>query len=201
MEWDVELEPDLFGNKQPLPSAGFAQHRSYFGLVPPPRMAQDLENDARRWAREVRARRITSADRLHVSLNGISEGEPMAPDLLEDALEIGNAIHRARFEIIFDVLQTWDKNKQRNFPTVLCCSTASRGALELYEVLRREMRRYGIKSPSSFNPHITLFYGDGRVRTRRISRPVRLRVDAFWLIHSVVGTGRLEHLARWPLGL
>lgn len=201
MEWDAELEPDLFGYKQPLSSTGFAQHRSYFGLVPPPRIAQELENEARRWAREARARRVTPADRFHVSLNGISEGEPMVPELLEDALEIGSAIRRARFEIIFDVLQTWDNNKRRNFPTVLCCSAASRGAQELYEVLRREMRRYGIKSPSSFNPHITLFYSDRRVRTRRVSRPVRLRVDAFWLIHSVVGTGRLEHLARWPLGL
>lgn len=200
MEWEAELEPDLFGYKQPLSGAGFARHRSYFGLVPPPRVAQDLEHDARTWGREARARRVTPADQLHVSLNGISEGEPMAPELLEDALEIGGAIRRSRFEIIFDVLQTWDRNKQRNFPTVLCCSSTSRGAQELYEVLRRDMRRYGIKSPSSFSPHITLFYSDGRVRTRKISRPVRLRVDAFWLIHSVVGTGRLEHLARWPLG-
>ncbi|WP_367178579.1 2'-5' RNA ligase family protein [Devosia sp.] len=200
MEWEGEFEPDLFGNAKPTLLSGFSQHRSYFGLVPPPRVAQELERDARTWAREARATRATPASQFHVSLNGISEGEPMAPELLEDALEIGAAIRRARFEIIFDVLQTWDKNKRRNFPTVLCCSSSSRGALELYEVLRREMRRYGIKSPSSFNPHITLFYSDGRVRTRSVARPVRLWVDAFWLIHSVVGTGRLEHLARWPLG-
>jgi 2'-5' RNA ligase len=199
MEWERELEADLFGYKQPVSSGSFPQHRCYFGLVPPPGVAQDLEHEARRWAREARGRRVTSADQYHVSLNGISDGEPMAPELLEDALEIGGAIRRSRFEIVFDVLQTWDRNKQRNFPTVLCCSSASRGALELYEVLRREMRRYGIRSPSSFNPHITLFYSDGRVRTRRISRPVRLRVEAFWLIHSVVGTRRLEHIASWPL--
>ena len=197
MEW----EPDLFGYAPPNRAIGFPQHRSYFGLVPPPHIAQDLETKARRWAREARARRVTPADQFHVSLNGICEGEPMVPELLEDALEIGGAARRARFEIIFDVLQTWDSNKQRNFPTVLCCSSVPRGASELYEVLRREMRRYGIKTRSSFSPHITLFYSDGRVRARRISRPIRLRVDAFWLIHSVVGSGRLEHLARWPLGL
>ena len=197
MEW----EPDLFGYAPPKPASGFPQHRAYFGLVPPARIAQELETNARRWGREACARRVTPADQFHVSLNGICEGEPMAPELLEDALEIGSAVRRSRFEIIFDRLQTWDSNKQRNFPTVLCCSSVPRGALELYEVLRREMRRYGIKTPSSFSPHITLFYSDGRVRARRISRPVRLRVDAFWLIHSVVGTGRLEPLARWPLGL
>jgi len=195
----MEMEPDLFGG---LPTP--VEHRTYFALLPPPALAQRIEHDARRLGRLHNVRTVIAAHRLHVSLNGIQRGSALEPEQLEYAFEIGGAIRRPPFDLVFDRLQTWDggRSGQRRHPppTVLCCAEPPREAAALYDDLRRQMQRLGLRvGPRAFRPHITLWYAPARLAARVLNRPVRLRVNRFCLVHTVSGAAKAEHLASWPL--
>ena len=194
-------EPDLFG-VTPSP----VEHRTYFALYPPPAIAVLIERYARDLARGQFARRIVSASKLHISLNGLQRGQQLAPEQTEDALLIGEAIRRPPLDLVFDRVQTWDGGREQArrgpAPTVLCCSEPPREAMALYEDLRRRMQAAGMRSGRSvFNPHITLFYAPGRLPTRTLPRPLRLHVDRFCLVHTATGATRPDYLASWPLKL
>ncbi len=192
-------EPDFFGHR-PTP----VEHRSYFALYPDPAMAQRIERSARDLGRLHNVRRVVSAGRLHVSMNGLKRGEQLATQQLEDALLIGEAIRHPPFDLVFDRVQTWDggrnSGRRSQVPTVLCCSDPSREAAILYDNLRRQMRNFGLCTGArSFSPHITLWYAPTRLATRNLTRPLRIRIDRFCLVHTLAGADRPDHLASWPL--
>ncbi|WP_449396339.1 2'-5' RNA ligase family protein [Devosia riboflavina] len=200
----MDIERDMFGNVEPAHPRAMSHYRSFFCLLPPPKLAQELEHRAERWARPRGVRRVTTADRLHISLNRLPDGELTAPELLDDAIEVGAAMHRASFDLCFDVMEAWngpkDDSGRRQFAVVLKCSTPPRGAEDLYRDLRKEMTRYGLPvGPLKFEPHITVWYQHGRFESKRLSQPIRFRADRFWLVHSITGARRLEHIASWPL--
>ncbi|ODT76576.1 MAG: hypothetical protein ABS76_30605 [Pelagibacterium sp. SCN 64-44] len=194
----MELEPDMFGHR---PAA--IEHRSYFALYPDPALAQRIERDARDLGRFYNVRRVVRAGRLHVSLHGLQRGPELASDHLEEALLVGEAIRRPPFDLVFDQVQTWDGGQSgRPSPvaTVLCCSEPPRDALALYEDVRRRMQQAGLKAgPRTFSPHLTLWYAPGRIPSRRLARPVRLRVQRFCLVHTATGVDQPDYLACWPL--
>lgn len=200
----MDIERDMFGSVSPAGPRATSHFRSFYSILPPPKLAQDLEDRAERWARPRGVRRVTAADRLHLSLNRLPDGELTAPELLEDAIEVGAAMRRASFDLCFDVMEAWngpkDDSGRRQFAIVLKCSTPPRGAEDLYRDLRKEMSRYGLPvGPLKFEPHITLWYQHGRFESKRLSEPIRFRADRFWLVHSITGARRLEHIASWPL--
>jgi 2'-5' RNA ligase len=49
-----------------------------------------------------------------------------------------------------------------------------------------------------YTPHLTLLYDDTHV-ARRAIEPITWTVNEFVLVRSLVGQGRHEVLARWPL--
>lgn len=200
----MDMEPDMFGYVPPVRQAGLATHRSYYAILPPPRVAQEIEGRAERWARSYGKKRVTLADRLHISLNRLPDGELTAPELLDDAIEVGAAMRRPSFDLCFDILETWggrdDGGGERQLPIVLRCSNPPRAAADLYHDLWREMRRYGLPlGRRQFSPHITLWYQAGPVTPLRLSQPIRFRAERFWLVHSITGARRLEHIASWAL--
>ncbi len=200
----MDMDRDMFGNVPPAGPAAMSRYRSYYCILPPPKLAQDLENRAERWARPRGVRRVTAADRLHISLNRLPDGELTAPELLDDAIEVGAAMRRPSFDLCFDIMEAWNGHKdeggRRQFAIVLRCSTPPRGAEDLYRDLRKEMTRYGLPAgPLKFEPHITVWYQYGRIESKRLSQPIRFRADRFWLVHSITGARRLEHIASWPL--
>jgi len=198
----MEMQFDLFGAPRPQ-ERGFPLHRSYFALLPPPKLAQRVEAYAKRLARAHAVRRVTQAQRLHISLANIRNGDAMAPDELEEALAIGDAIRVPPFDLHFDRLETWDgghpRRGRRPVPTVLACSAPPREAGLLYSTLDRQMRHFERRtSRQRFNPHMSLWYAPTPIAPRALSRPLLLRVDRFWLVHTMAG-GQLEAIASWPL--
>src|SRR5690606_3500277 len=118
-------------------------HRSYFAIIPPPAQAERIERDARDLARRHNVHRVVRAARLHISLNGLRRGAELAPEQLEDALAVGEAIRRPAFDLVFDRIQTWDNqgmDRRKPVPTVLCCSAPPREAAALYDDLFRRMQ-------------------------------------------------------------
>jgi 2'-5' RNA ligase len=183
-------------------------HRWYFTLVPPPAVAQDLEYGAQLLARRHGARYPTKADRLHVSLNGVWRSkDEIEPALIEDALEVGDAVRRPGFDIAFDTVQTFAGDSRSRtggrsiVPTVLTCSNRAREAQALYADLRREMQRLGMPvGPRAFVPHLTIWYGAERVPDLLLKRPFRWPVRKFWLVHTVKGRKLPDYVGEWSLG-
>lgn len=200
----MEIEPDMFGYVAPSSHARFVTHRSYFAILPPPRLAQEVEGKAQDWARPYGVRRVTLADRLHISLNHLPDGELAEPYPIDDAIEVGAAIRRSSFDLCFDILEAWGASARtmgkRQRPIVLRCSSPPRAAAALYQDLWHEMRRYGLPvGRRQFSPHMTLWYQSNPFAPLRLGQPVRFRVDRFWLVHSINGARRLEDLASWQL--
>lgn len=183
-------------------------YRWYFTLVPPPAVAQDIERGAMMIARRYGARYPTRADRLHVSLNGVWRSkDEIAPALVEEALEVGDAIRRPGFDIAFDRLLTFSGDSRSRtggrsiVPTVLTCSNGARELQALHGDIRREMQRLGMAvGPRTFVPHLTIWYGPERVPELLLKRPFRWPVRKFWLVHAIKGQKRPEYVGEWELG-
>lgn len=184
------------------------RYRWYFTIVPPPALAQDIEHGTRLVARHYGVRNTVRAERLHVSLNGVWRStEEIAPALVDEALEVGNAVRRPGFDIVFDRLQTFSGDGRSRtggrsiVPTVLTCSNGAREVLALYGDIRREMQRLGMAvGGRSFAPHLTLWYGAERVPDRLLRRPFRWPVRKFWLVQTVKGLKRPDYVGEWSLG-
>ncbi|ODT72227.1 MAG: hypothetical protein ABS75_05415 [Pelagibacterium sp. SCN 63-23] len=195
----MDLEPDLFGVR---PAS--VEHRTYFALFPSPAQSARIEDGARRLGRRYNVHHVVHASRIHISLNGLKRGAELAPEQMQEALEVGAAVRRPAFDLLFDRIQSWDGGRsgggRRLVPTVLCCSEPPREAAALYDDLRRVMQALGLHvGARTFNPHVTLWYAPTRLPPRNLARPLRFRVDRFCLAHTIVGSDRAEHLASWPL--
>ncbi|WP_332691643.1 2'-5' RNA ligase family protein [Devosia sp.] len=205
---------DFFGggSDRGLKGAGPARedyrHRWYFTIVPPPALAQDIERGAALLARRFGARYPIRADRQHVSLNGVWRSkDEIEPALVDEALEVGDAIRRPGFDIAFDKLQTFAGNSRSKtggrsiVPTVLTCSNGDREVVALHADIRREMQRLGMAvGPRSFVPHLTIWYGPERVPDLQLKRPFRWAVRQFWLVHTIKGQKRPDYIGEWSLG-
>lgn len=201
----MEMQLDFFRGRAAVDEARALEHRYYFTLVPPPALAQKMERGARMLALRHGARKVVRAERQHVSLHIVEKGREIAGDLLDDALEIGNAIRRPGFEMAFDMVRTFGAKRSRGgvsaqYPIVLTCSNGARDAKALYADIRQQMQRFGLSvGPRSIEPHLTIWYGPGKVPDLILRRPFRWPVRSFWLVHTLPGMRRPEYLAEWPL--
>ena len=203
---DMQLELFPRSRREKVAERRF-EHRYYFAILPPPDIAQQVERWARELARQHRARDTIRAERLHVSLHGVLRGGMAERDLLDEAIEVGDAIRRPSFELSFDTLGTFGRaagkvggHPQR--PTVLSNAQPSRDAAALFADIRREMQRRGLHvEPNSYAPHMTVWYGPELVagQTHALHRPFRWPVRRFWLIHTTPGARRPECLGEWAL--
>lgn len=206
MSHAMEMQFELFGGAPAVEGAKALEHRYYFTLLPPPALAQDIERGAELLGRRFGISNVVRAERQHVSLHMVQRGREIGGDLLDEALEVGEAVRRPGFDIVFDTVQTFAGQRPKTggraqYPTVLGCSNGARDLLALYGDIRREMQRRGLRvGPRAIMPHLTIWYGPERVPERVLRRPYRWPVRAFWLVHTVPGARRPDYLAEWTLG-
>lgn len=202
----MEMQFELFGGAPGVAEAKALEHRYYFTLLPPPALAQEIERGARLLGRRHGVRNVVRAERQHVSLHMVQYGREIGGDLLDEALEVGEAVRRPGFEVVFDQVQTFGGRRPKTggrarYPTVLSCSNGARDLLALYRDIRGEMQRRGLRVGSrTITPHLTIWYGPERVPHLTLRRPYRWPVRAFWLVHTVPGIRRPDYLAEWRLG-
>ena len=202
----MEIQFELFGGAPAVAEAKALEHRYYFTLLPPPALAQDIERGARLLGRRHGVRNVVRAERQHVSLHIVQRGKEIAGDLLEEAMEVGDAVRRPGFEVTFDRVQSFAGQRPKTggraqYPTVLGCSNGARDLVALYGDIRGEMQRRGLRvGPRTIAPHLTLWYGPERVSDLTLRRPYRWPVRAFWLVHTTPGMRRPDYLAEWNLG-
>jgi 2'-5' RNA ligase len=176
-------------------------HNVYFAMRPPPDMAQKIFERSRRF-RDGRklAGRLTSANRLHISLCGVGEYLGNLPACnVSEARAVAESMMAAPIIVEFDQLQTFQGRKNGR-PIVL---SAAGGLPQLSAFQRRlgsAMARGGMRNglKSSFNPHLTLMYCERVIEAHPIE-PVRWTANEFFLIDSLVGRSLHIALGRWPL--
>ena len=176
-------------------------HCPFFALRPSPpdasrsfRLGQKLRSDAGLNGR------ITSADRLHISLHGFGHHPYLPERLMEAACEAGEAVSFPEFDVTFDCAGSFRSGASGKAPFVLRSRPELDAPLLFHRVLAAAMTRAGLRRrlASRFTPHMTLLY-DHRVARQREIETVRFRVREFVLLDSLVGRSRHVPVACWQL--
>lgn len=143
--------------------------------------------------------RLIEPERLHVSLHAIGLYDGVPNHTVESAYEAGAMVSISPFPLVFDRVVSFD-NKRKRRPLVLRPGYDLVRLSALHDVLGKAMIRVRIGRyvVSRFTPHMTLLYDSQVVRERPIE-PIRMDVQDFVLVHSLVGQSRYIELARWQL--
>jgi 2'-5' RNA ligase len=174
--------------------------RLFFGLLSKPKSATAIIKAAH-GLRELHGLkgRLVERERLHVSLHGIGRYDGLPDFIVERACQAGAMVSTSPFPLMFDRVMSFD-NRPEKRPVVLCPGYDVARLFALRTVLGEAMKRarIGRHLTSHFTPHMTLLY-DSRVVREQPIEPIRVDVQDFVLVHSLVGQSRYIELARWPL--
>lgn len=192
---DQLVFPGFWGRPRPEPTDAL-----FLALVPPAakilligERTQQLRKD-----HGLRGRPLAPSC-LHVSLHGLGTHHGVPSSLIDVASAAAASVRMPPFDVNFDRALSFT-NKRRTRPFVL---RASRGTVALSAfrcALGEAMTKAGLGRwvTRHFTPHMTLLYDRILVEEHEIET-LNWTVTEFVLVHSFVGQGRHDHLARWPL--
>lgn len=193
------LPPETKAPEPPKPKGpkkfGGLPDRLFFGIQLDAAAAYDATLVGMWIQREHRLQRpLRRKDLLHVSLQAIGDFNGLPNGLVDRLTEAAAAVATRPFEAVFD--------RVVSFGTCIVLA-GNEGVGEV----RRLERAVGvaletgrIRGPSRhFNPHVTLMYDQTPIPPKRLPRPVRWRVEAFVLIHSLLVESRHIVVRTFPL--
>jgi 2'-5' RNA ligase len=174
--------------------------RLFFGLLSRANSAMEISKaaDGLRRLHGLKGRLI-EPERLHVSLHAIGQYDGLPNSIIERAYKAAAMVSTPPFPLMFDRVASFDNQSEKR-PFVLRPGNDLARLLKLHSVLGEAMKRtrIGRYVRPHFAPHMTLLY-DSRVVRERPIEPIRMDVQDFALVHSLVGQRRYIELARWPL--
>jgi len=133
-------------------------------------------------------------DNFHISLPLIWEGSDFPSTLVEKISARVQSVRMGPFEVTLNMAMSFRQPRQY----VLVLGT-TRSVADIYALNRQLVMAMGAKvRGGSFNPHMTLLYADRPVEKQPVE-PIRWMAREFVLVHSHVGRGRHDIVARWPL--
>jgi len=137
-------------------------------------------------------------DRQHVTLHSLGEYDELPEDLVAQALRAGAAVELEPFDVEFDRALGWGSAAK-----LLALGSGgwrARGMKGLQGAVAEAMVDVGLGRfvRSSFQPHVSLLYGDKPVPVEHIE-PIGWTVSELLLVHSAVGLHEHRVLGRWPL--
>lgn len=186
--------------KRAGPRRPVARNRLFFAILSPHNAAREITERLCRLRFEygLKGRPIAPA-RLHISLHGVGDYFQLPGAVIASAREAGAAVAMPPFEVAFDRVLSFHKNKIER-PLVLRPSGDLPALVSLHRLLGEALTRTGLgrRSTPRFTPHMTLLYDD-RVVKEQVIEPIHMPVADFALVHSLVGQSRYVELARWPL--
>ena len=136
---------------------------------------------------------------LHVSLHSLGKYDGVPPGLVEGTGAAAAAVFMPPFQVRFDhALSFQNRRARRPFVLRACGDMAALTAF--HRRLGEAMTKAGLGRcvMRHFTPHMTLLY-DQRIVEEHAIETLGWTVTDFVLVHSLVGQGRHNHLARWPL--
>jgi RNA 2',3'-cyclic 3'-phosphodiesterase len=139
-------------------------------------------------------------ERRHVTLHHIGNFPEVWDEVVGPCRAAGDRVAMPQFLAVFDRITSF-RGAHGNSPLVLLGDDGVIGLRILHRLLGEALGRSfaGRWQPRRFfTPHVTLLYDRQRIAERPIV-PVSWTVREFVLVNSLVGLGRHDVLARWPL--
>jgi RNA 2',3'-cyclic 3'-phosphodiesterase len=171
-------------------------HTLFFAVLPP---ASDLPRIEQRAQALLLQDGLTGkpirADRRHVTLMSLGSYDGAVPqDLVDAASAVASALVMPAFEVVFDRALSFKGSSA----FVLRGDDDNAPINAFRQALSQALTRAGLRHQPSNIAHMTLTYGDRHIPEHHIE-PIRIAVEAFVLINSLVGQSVHQHLGRWPL--
>jgi RNA 2',3'-cyclic 3'-phosphodiesterase len=137
-------------------------------------------------------------DRWHLTLHFLGDHDGVREDIERGAIQACESVRAASVDVRLDRLGSF---KGKRPIAVLRNSQTPAGLQALWEALRKPlaMARFGPWIESTFEPHVTLYYGDTDLELRPVE-PIAWGATDFRLIRSAYGQSQYHELGRWPLG-
>jgi 2'-5' RNA ligase len=139
-------------------------------------------------------------ERLHITLCFLGDfvGQPQA--IMATACETASSLVRPAFDVVLDRVLSFGRATGRDNPVVLCGGDGVGALIEFRHALAVALSKKGLGRDmhTTFMPHMTLLYDNRNVAEHDVDS-VSWRANEFALVRSVLGQGRHELIARWPL--
>lgn len=172
----------------------------FLALVPPAATAERVGEliQRLRYSHGLRGKAL-SPSRLHLTLHYLGAYNGLPKKLIETVCTAAPAVSVPPFEISFDRALSFP-NKRQARPLVLRAGKDIVSLTMLHRVMGEAMTRSGLGRwvTPHFTPHMTLLYDRCLVDEHPIEA-LGWTVTDFVLVHSLIGRGTHNHLARWPL--
>lgn len=171
------------------------RHRAFLALKPDDPAAERISEVTLRLMHENGlAGRPLKPKNLHISLPLIWEGAEFPADLAQTVSARIQTVRLPPIEIILDMAMSFRQPKRH-----ILVLGATRSVANIYNLNRHLVFAMGSRARKiAFTPHMTLLYTNKPVDKQPVE-PVRWMAREFVLVHSFVGLGRHETVARWPL--
>jgi 2'-5' RNA ligase len=175
--------------------------RLFFALLPDAQAVVRIERLIHELRRDPGLKgKALGSSRFHVTLQLLGDFAGFPQDVADAACAaVQPLIAIPAFELCFDRVGSIAR-RPRNMPLVLSGDEGVIAAKAFQQALGKAMARAGESHDDAarYTPHLTLLYDDTHVAPRAIE-PIGWTVHEFVLVRSLIGQGRHEVVARWPL--
>jgi RNA 2',3'-cyclic 3'-phosphodiesterase len=181
----------------PAPTRKRPPNTLFFAILPPASALAGIERAALalREQHGLTGKPIRT-DRLHVTLHSLGGFDDTVPQGLVDAASAAaSTIAMPCCEVVFDRALSFTGSGA----FVLRGDDAAAPISAFRHALGEALAHAGLRAEPINTAHMTLAYDDRRIAEHRLDEPLRMAVEAFVLIHSLVGQGVHRHLGRWSL--
>lgn len=185
---------------EPSPKPALPTDNLFLACVPPAAKISAIGELARQFRKDHGLRgRPLAPSCLHVSLHCLGAHDGLPPKLIDVTSAAVSGVCVPPFEVSFDRALSF-YNKRGTRPFVLRAGGDIVALNAFHRVLGEALTRAGLGRSVNrhFTPHMTLLYDRQLVEEHEIET-LNWTVTEFVLVHSFVGQGRHDHLARWPL--
>jgi len=138
-------------------------------------------------------------ERLHVTLYFLGDHAGLPQAIITRACSAASSLALPSFKVSFDRVLSFTGSR-RGRPLVVCGGDGLNALMDFQRALASKMSREGLKpvDKAGFTPHVTLLYDERSIAEQAIE-PICWTANEFMLVRSVIGQGRYETLAQWPL--
>jgi 2'-5' RNA ligase len=175
-------------------------HRLFFALVPDAATRAELAHAAAslKAAHPGLRARWVQPGRYHATLHFLGDHPMLRPDIVAAARGAADTVRCEPFAWTLDYAASFHG---RQPPCVLRSSAVPAPLQQLWQDLRRALilAGQGGHLERGFAPHVTVAYSRSAMLDAAAIEPLVWHVAELALIHSVVGQGDYQELARWSL--
>lgn len=187
-------QEDLFATGSGAPPREL--HRLFFALLPDESTRERLHQAAQGLkATHAPQGRWINPRRYHLTLQFLGDFDSLPPPVVQQASAAAAMARVAPFTLLVDRAGSF---RNRAIPWWLGPAQDVAPLNALWDDLGKALARAGVRLPAGqgFRPHVTVLRDAGAALPETAIEPIEWRVEAFTLVHSVLGA----HSAYSPLG-